>query len=143
MPEFVLANAWFERLVLAGKFVSIRDRFRSVYNRLKLLKLQTLRIDDECKNYSTKRSRFGGRVKHRIEEVTRCGRLDVVERGLPRFTHRAYPRITILFAKLLSYFFLSHLLLPHHPAVQFLCLVPIFARIGGIPLPPESLESSS
>jgi len=81
MPEFVLANAWSERLVLAGKFVLIRDRFRRVYNRLKLLKLQTLRINDDYQDYSTKESGFGGFVKHRIEGVTRgAAGVDVVER---------------------------------------------------------------
>src|SRR5579872_915977 len=64
-----------ERLVrtpcFGWKFVSTRDRFRSVYNRLKLLKLQTLRINDDYGDYSTIRGGFGALVKHRIEGVTR------------------------------------------------------------------------
>jgi hypothetical protein len=66
MPEFVVPNAQ----EFGWKFRPDPDRFSSVYNRLKLLKLQTLRIDDDCKEYSTKRGGFGGLVKRRIEGVT-------------------------------------------------------------------------
>ncbi len=50
MPEFVLANA----LDFGWKFRPDPACFQSVYNRLKLLKLQTLRVGDDYKDYSTK-----------------------------------------------------------------------------------------
>jgi hypothetical protein len=67
-------------LEFGWKIASIRARFRDACNRLKLLKLQTLRINGDCHDYSTKKARFRGAVKRRIEGVTRRGEPEVAGR---------------------------------------------------------------
>jgi len=56
MSELVLETP----RIFGWKFRPDPACIQSVYNRLKLLKLQTLRINDDYEDYSTKRSDFGG-----------------------------------------------------------------------------------
>jgi hypothetical protein len=63
------------------------------------LKLQTLRINGDYRNYSTEEVDFETLVKHRIEGVTRLRITDVVERCGLRFARRSCYKIA---RKLLS-----------------------------------------
>ncbi len=95
---FVLRTPW----ILAGKFASTRP-VSGVRNRVKLLKLQTLRINDDCKDYTTNRHFLETPKSARIEGVKRCGRAEVDEsKGLLADSYRV-PRERSTIPRMLAF----------------------------------------